>query len=95
MRDVAEVIGDLQETTTAIAAAIEEQNAATSEISRNTEVTARETQSINRAISDVTASVAATETTAESVSKTSSVMMEKAEVVSREIENFLNRIRAA
>jgi len=95
MKDVATVVGDLLETTTAIAAAIEEQNAATSEISRNTEVTARETQQITRAIGDVTASVSATETTAQSVSQTSAVMQEKAETVSREVQSFLQRIRAA
>ncbi|HEY9550057.1 MAG TPA: methyl-accepting chemotaxis protein [Kiloniellaceae bacterium] len=95
MKDVAHVVSDLLETTTAIAAAIEEQNAATSEISRNTEVTSRETQSITQAISDVTASVRATEATAQSVSQTSAVMQEKAETVSREVQNFLQRIRAA
>ncbi|MGE5766250.1 MAG: methyl-accepting chemotaxis protein, partial [Bacteroidota bacterium] len=95
MKDVATVVSDLLETTTAIAAAIEEQNAATSEISRNTEVTARETQQITRAIGDVTTSVRATETTAQSVSQTSAVMQEKAETVSREVQSFLQRIRAA
>lgn len=95
MKDVATVVGDLLETTTAIAAAIEQQNAATSEISRNTEVTARETQQITQAIGDVTASVRATETTAQSVRSTSAVMQEKAETVSREVQNFLQRIRAA
>ena len=95
MKDVASVVSDLLETTSAIAAAIEEQNAATSEISRNTEVTSRETQSITKAINDVTASVRATETTAESVSQTSTVMQEKAETVSREVQSFLQRIRAA
>ena len=95
MKDVASVVSDLLETTSAIAAAIEEQNAATSEISRNTEVTSRETQSITKAINDVTASVRATETTAQSVSETSTVMQEKAETVSREVQSFLQRIRAA
>src|SRR3546814_10456668 len=84
MKDVATVVSDLLETTTAIAAAIEQQNAATSEISRNTEVTARETQQITRAIGDVTTSVRATEATAQSVSQTSAVMQEKAETVRSE-----------
>ena len=95
MREIATVIGDLQKTTSAIAAAIEEQNAATGEISRNTDVTAKETQSITRAIADVTASVRTTESVAQSVSQTSSAMQEKAETVSREVNDFLRRIRAA
>ncbi|WP_340115476.1 methyl-accepting chemotaxis protein [Pelagibius sp. 7325] len=95
MKDVASVVSDLLETTSAIAAAIEQQNAATGEISRNTDITARETQSITKAISDVTASVSATEATARSVSETSAIMQDRAETVSREVQAFLQRIRAA
>jgi len=95
MKDVASVVSDLLETTSAIAAAIEQQNAATGEISRNTDITARETQSITKAINDVTASVSATEATAQSVSETSAIMQERAETVSREVQAFLQRIRAA
>ena len=95
IREIAAVIGDLKQTTSAIAAAIEQQNAATGEISRNTEVTSKETQSITRAIAEVTTSVRNTETIAQSVSETSTVMQEKARIVSREVKDFLHRIRAA
>ena len=95
IREIATVIGELKQTTSAIAAAIEEQNAATGEISRNTEVTSKETQSITHAIAEVTASVQSTETVAKSVRETSSVMQEKATIVSREVKDFLHRIRAA
>jgi methyl-accepting chemotaxis protein len=95
IQDIATVIGELQKTTAAIAAAIEQQNAATGEISRNTEVTARETQAITTAISDVTASVRTTESVAQSVSETSSAMQEKAEVVGKAVDDFLRRVRAA
>ncbi len=89
------MIGELQKTTNAIAAAVEQQNAATGEISRNTDVTARETQAITSAISDVTSSVRTTESIAQSVSATSSAMQEKAEVVGKAVDDFLKRIRAA
>jgi methyl-accepting chemotaxis protein len=95
IRDIGTVIGDLQETTTAIAAAIEQQSAATSEISRNTDVTSQETQSITRAIDAVTKSVNSTDNAAKSLSATSAAMQEKAETMRREVRNFLNRIRAA
>ena len=95
MQDVSTVVSELLETTSAIAAAIEEQNAATGEISRNTDITARETQSITRAIGEVTASVDATEASEGSVNQTSVAMQEKAEMVSREVQAFLQRIRAA
>jgi methyl-accepting chemotaxis protein len=95
IREIAAVIGELKQTTSAIAAAIEQQNAATGEISRNTEVTSRETQSITRSIAEVTTSVSNTETVAQSVRETSAVMQEKATIVSREVKDFLHRIRAA
>ncbi|MEP6148751.1 MAG: methyl-accepting chemotaxis protein [Nisaea sp.] len=93
IKDVATSVDDLLNSTTAIAAAIEEQNAATAEISRNTDITAQETQSITQAIGDVSASVQITETTAQSVSQTSAMMQEKADMVSREVQNFLQRVR--
>nr|WP_242468816.1 methyl-accepting chemotaxis protein [Rhodovibrio salinarum] len=95
MKEVGTVVDDLLETTNAIAAAIEEQNAATAEISRNTDVTSQETQSITKAIGEVTDSVAKTESTAQSVRETSAVMQDQAETVSREVQNFLQRVRAA
>jgi len=39
--------------------------------------------------------VSATEATAQSVSETSAIMQERAETVSREVQAFLQRIRAA
>jgi methyl-accepting chemotaxis protein len=93
IKDVASSVDELLNTTTAIAAAIEEQNAATAEIGRNTDITAEETHSITQAIGDVSASVQITETTAQSVSQTSALMREKADTVSREVQNFLQRVR--
>jgi methyl-accepting chemotaxis protein len=95
IQEIAAVIGELQKTTNAIAAAVEQQNAATGEISRNTDVTARETQAITSAISDVTSSVRTTESIAQSVSATSLAMQEKAGVVGKAVDDFLTRIRAA
>src|SRR3546814_12874973 len=95
MKDVATLVSDLLETTTAIAAAIEQQNAATSEISRHTAVTARETQQITRAIGDVTTPMRATDATAQSGRQTSAVIPEEAEPVNREAQGFLQRPRHA
>lgn len=95
IKDVASSVDEMLNSTTAIAAAIEEQNAATAEIGRNTDITAEETQSITQAIGDVSASVQITETTAQSVSQTSTMMQEKADTVSREVQNFLQRVRTS
>ncbi|MDY0884994.1 cache domain-containing protein [Dongia soli] len=95
VRGIASSIGELESTTNSIAAAIEEQNAATSEISRNTNITADETQSITKAIADVTASVSSTDQSARSVDRSSAAMRQKSEVMRSEIRAFLDRIRTA
>jgi len=94
VQDVANVIRDLEETTSAIATAIEEQNAATGEIGRNTEVTSKEMKSITQAIQSVTSSVDSTMSTAEIVSKASSDVQSMADQLNQDIRNFLDRIRS-
>jgi methyl-accepting chemotaxis protein len=64
----------MTEIASAVAAAVEQQNAATAEISRNTSLTADETQSITQAIADVTGSVGATDQSARQVDRSSATM---------------------
>jgi methyl-accepting chemotaxis protein len=89
VRGIAAAVGELDQTTGAIAAAVEQQNAATAEISRNTSLTADETQSITQAIADVTGSVGATDQSARQVDRSSATMRDKSELMRKE------RIRAA
>jgi methyl-accepting chemotaxis protein len=95
VRGIAAAVGELDQTTGAIAAAVEQQNAATAEISRNTSLTADETQSITQAIADVTGSVGATDQSARQVDRSSATMRDKSELMRKEVQSFLDRIRAA
>jgi len=95
VKDIGNVVEHLFETTAAITIAIEEQTAATSEITRNTDLTSDETQSIAEAIADVAQSVGATEATAKTMSAATATMRARAEAVGREARSFLERIRAA
>jgi methyl-accepting chemotaxis protein len=95
VRGIASAVGELDQTTGAIAAAVEEQNAATAEISRNTSITADETQSITQAISEVTSSVGTTDQSARQVDRSSAAMRDKSETMRQEVQSFLSRIRAA
>ncbi|MDQ7249548.1 methyl-accepting chemotaxis protein [Dongia sedimenti] len=95
VRGIASAVGELDQTTGAIAAAVEQQNAATAEISRNTSITADETQSITQAIAEVTTSVGTTDESAREVDRSSAAMRDKSETMRKEVQGFLGRIRAA
>lgn len=95
VRAIARAINGLEETTGTIAAAVEEQNAATSEISRNTNITAEQTHAITQAIAEVARSVGNTDQSARLVDAYSRAMREKSEAMRREVQAFLARIRAA
>ena len=71
VRDISSSISGLDEAAGAIAAAVEEQNAATSEISRNTAVTAEQTLAITHAITGVAKSVSGTDQAARQVEQSS------------------------
>jgi hypothetical protein len=74
---------------------VEQQNAATSEIDRNTGITAEETHSITQAIAEVTRSVADTDQSARRVDRHSSTMRDKSAAMQKEVKGFLSRIRSA
>jgi len=95
VRGIASAVGELDQTTGAIAAAVEQQNAATAEISRNTSITADETQAITEAIAEVTGSVGTTDQSAREVDRSSAAMRDKSETMRKELQSFLSRIRAA
>lgn len=95
VRAIARAIDGLEETTGTIAAAVEEQNAATAEISRNTNITAEQSHAITQAIAEVTRSVGHTDQSARLVDAYSRAMREKSEAMRHEVQAFLARIRAA
>jgi methyl-accepting chemotaxis protein len=88
-------IGKVSEVATTIAAAVEEQGAATREISRNTQRAAEGTKEVSTNISGVTTGANATGAAAESVMTAAGVLDSEAKNLRDQINTFLNQIRAA
>jgi len=92
---IAEVIERINETSAVIAAAVEQQGAATREISRNVEQAAHGTQLISESIGDVRDGAVATGEAAVQVQGAAHSLAEQVGRLSREVDGFLDNIRAA
>ena len=88
-------IGRISEIATTIAAAIEEQGAATGEITRSTQETARGTEAVTRNIAGVSEAASKTGAAAAQVLAASGGLGEQAETLRAEVDQFLATIRAA
>jgi methyl-accepting chemotaxis protein len=88
-------IGRISEISTTIAAAIEEQGAATGEITRSTQETARGTEAVSRNIAGVSQAASKTGAAAAEVLAASGGLGEQAETLRAEVDHFLATIRAA
>ncbi len=88
-------IGRISEISTTIAAAIEEQGAATGEITRSTQETARGTEAVSRNIAGVSAAASKTGAAAAEVLAASGGLGQQAETLRAEVDHFLATIRAA
>jgi methyl-accepting chemotaxis protein len=92
---IRETIGEISEIATTIAAAIEEQGAATSEISRNVTQAAQGTQDVTNNISGVTRAAADTGTASSQVLSSAGELAMQAEALRSEVDSFLAKVRAA
>ncbi len=88
-------IGQMREISTTIAAAIEEQGAATGEITRSTQETARGTEAVSRNIAGVNEAAGNTGTAASQVLASAGELGRQAETLRVEVDQFLAAIRAA
>jgi methyl-accepting chemotaxis protein len=88
-------IGQISEISTTIAAAIEEQGAATGEITRSTQETARGTEAVSRNIAGVNEAAGKTGAAASQVLASSGELGKQAETLRSEVDQFLAKIRAA
>jgi len=88
-------IGRVDEITSAVAAAVEEQGAATSEISRNAQEAATGTREVSSGTVEVTRAAGETGAAAGQVMSAASELATQAENFRREIERFLGDIKAA
>jgi methyl-accepting chemotaxis protein len=95
IRNIGQTIGEINEVTTAIAAAVEEQGASTREIARNIQHAAGATAEVSSNIVGVSTASAEAGSAAGDVLSASSALRREAEILGSEIDAFLSNIRAA
>jgi methyl-accepting chemotaxis protein len=88
-------IGNISEISTAIASAVAQQGAATSEISRNVQQAANGTSSVSRNISGVAGAAKSTGTAAHNVLAASTRLSEQANALRAQVDRFLSAVKAA
>jgi methyl-accepting chemotaxis protein len=95
IRNISDIISEINEVTTAIAAAVEEQGAATREIARNIQHAAGGTSEVSSNIVGVSTASTQAGTAASEVLTASGALRREAGVLRSEIDAFLSNIRAA
>ena len=95
IRNISTTIGEINDVTTAIAAAVEEQGAATREIARNIQHAAGGTSEVSSNIVGVSSASTEAGAAATEVLGASDALRREADVLRAEIDAFLSNIRAA
>jgi methyl-accepting chemotaxis protein len=95
IRNIGQTIGTINDVTTAIAAAVEEQGAATREIARNIQHAAGGTAEVSSNIIGVSTASAEAGSAASEVLSASGALRREADLLRSEIDAFLSNIRAA
>ena len=95
IKAIGSTIGEIDQISTAIAAAMEEQSATTGEITRNTQEAARGTQEVSLNIGGVSQGASATGTAASRVLTGAGTLADRANALRAEVNGFLDKIRAA
>jgi methyl-accepting chemotaxis protein len=95
IRGIAGRIGEINEVSTTIASAVEEQGAATREITRNTQEAAHGTERVFTNIAGVNERVAETGQAASMVLSAAEGLRDKADALRQDVDRFLGAIRAA
>jgi methyl-accepting chemotaxis protein len=92
---IREIIASINENAAAIAAAVEQQNAATGEIARNVQQAAAGTSDVTANIGGVNDGAAQTGASASQVLSAADALSAQADDLSREVQLFLDSVRAA
>jgi methyl-accepting chemotaxis protein len=95
IKGIGQIISKMSEIATTVAAAVEEQGAATAEIARNIQQAAAGTQNVSSNIGGVSNVANQTGETASDVLESSSSLAAESEVLSSQVARFLDRIKAA
>ena len=89
------IIGEVNEVATAIAAAVQEQGAATQEITRSTQYASQGTKNVSDNIAGVKTDADASAAAAEDVKHASETLETQSQELGSQVTNFLGKIRAA
>jgi len=89
------IIGEVNEVATAIAAAVQEQGAATQEITRSTQYAAQGTKNVSDNITGVKADADTAAGAAENVKQASETLETQSRQLGHQVSDFLGKIRAA
>ena len=92
---ISKIIGRIDEISTSIAAAVEEQTAATSEISRSVSQAAQGTAEVTSNVSRVSDAASSSSASAHEVLSAASELSQTGEHLSMQVNNFLRTVRAA
>jgi methyl-accepting chemotaxis protein len=92
---IGRTIGDINEITTTIASAVNEQGAATQEIARSVQQAAAGTQDVSSNVSGVTEGAAATRSAAVEVEAAAGDLSDQAQRLREQVDAFLTQVRAA
>ncbi len=95
IKGIGGIIGEVNEVATAIAAAVEQQGAATQEITRSTQQAAQGTRNVSDNIVGVSAGADAAGAAAQNVKTASEMLGAQTEQLRGQVDAFLGRIRAA
>jgi methyl-accepting chemotaxis protein len=91
-KDVATIIGQINEIATTIAGAVEEQGAATNEIARNIQQAAASTAEVTDHVEDMRAGAEQTTAAAKGLQEEAEKMADQAETLRKEVDTFLTDI---
>ena len=89
------IIGEVNEVATAIAAAVQEQGAATQEITRSTQFAAQGTRNVSENMLGVKTDADASASAAENVKQASETLETQSQHLGQQVTEFLAKIRAA
>jgi methyl-accepting chemotaxis protein len=89
------IIGEVNEVATAIAAAVQEQGAATQEITRSTQYAAQGTRNVSDNITGVKSDADAAAAAADNVKHASEMLESQSRQLGHDVSDFLGKIRAA
>jgi methyl-accepting chemotaxis protein len=95
IKEIGDTIGRMSEISSTIASAVEEQGAATQEISRNVQQAARGTQQVSSNISDVQRGASETGSASSQVLSAAQLLSRDSNRLKLEVSKFVNTVRAA